>query len=137
MSAMSESLGDGNLQNNLSHYQALFKKYGCVPPNRQQFIFTKHYLKTLNITKAYKAAGYEDLTHVTNQRWLYSRMARIKNLDTVRLLMKLAAHEWVIEQKLTAEWVANEALKAYNNADNVSDQLKALKLVSEFVKMAQ
>jgi len=101
-----------------------------TPPTRKQFKYAESYLKYEDDPRAYAAAGYNNIDHL-KERTKRLRYVRIRKSVGVQNLFR-AAHQWVKRNKLTAERKCQMALDCYNNAERMSDRLRALRLLGEF-----
>ena len=117
------------LNEDLDYYKQVFVKRGMCPPTMKEFTFARVYLATNNQRIANDAAGYPSVAHLhPDNQMKYTRT--IKMQVGIQNLLKFAVKEWYDEQQISVRRICNEALKAYNNADNVRDQLNALKFIA-------
>jgi len=114
----------------LDYYHEAFVKYGKVPPTPKEFAFAKKYIECGDRKTAYDYAGYASIDNY-DKRNQQSLMRRIATGEAVMYLLKIATKEWAMEQELNAHALASKALKAYENADTVRDQINALKFIAQ------
>ena len=108
---------------------ACFSNSGRVPPTPYQFRFVEHYIKHQNAKAAYKYAGYRDMSHLTKcgQR---AKLHRITTSYTIQTMLKILTDNWMRANEMNADKLATMTLQAYNNADNMKDQLMALRFLA-------
>jgi len=117
------------LDENLDYYSQVFTNYGKMPPTMKEFIFAKVFLATNNQKTANDAAGYPSIDHLSlNSQMRYTRA--IKMQPGIQNLLRFAVKEWYDEQQVTVHSICNKALKAYENATTVREQLNALKFIA-------
>ena len=118
------------LDENLDYYSQVFVKRGKVPPTMKEFIFAQVYLATNNQKTANDAAGYPSVEHLDKHTQMrYTRAVKMQ--PGIQNLLKFAVKEWYDEQQITVRSICNKALKAYENAETVRDQLNALKFIAK------
>ena len=116
------------LMEDLEYYQGVFVQCGKIPPSPKQFAYVKKYLECGDKKIAYDYAGYASIDRYPPHNQA-SMLRQISDLQAVKLLQQLAVKEWAMEQQINARALASKALQAYENADNVRDQLNALKFI--------
>jgi len=104
---------------------------GASLPTAAQFKYAEVYVATGDQKAAYEAAGFHSVKHL-NDRYARLQYAKVRKRKGVRILLKLLARNWMMKHEITVASLCNKALQAYYNADNVKDQLSAIRFLAEY-----
>jgi len=115
----------------MEELEDLFIREGGVTPTPAQFKYAEVYIKTGDQKAAYEAAGFHSVSHLTD-RYARLQYAKVRRRKGVKTLLKLLARNWMVKNDVTIESLCDKALQAYYNADNVKDQLSAIRLLAEY-----
>ena len=111
---------------NYNKFSDFIRKIGSQRPTTRQYLFVEAYLDGMSGENAYKAAGYCDISKLyTCQR--YSLIRSMIDSPGIQYLMKAALFNWARKREVTANVIADRLLNIVDTADNVKDQLAALK----------
>ena len=100
-------------------------------PTQQQYRFVDAYLKTENMGKAYTMAGYMPKMNAKAKSYVRLLGNNVRKEIGVSFIFDMMLRDWFIERQMTVEYLLNEAMKTYDNADNAKDKLNALRFVAE------
>lgn len=102
--------------------------YGIATPQQLRFVNALIFHGSTSV--AYDASGHKDISHYdTNTR--SRKVNHAYRRPMVQNLYKIAMRDWCTRARITRESLAAKALEAYDNSDNVREQLEALKLVAK------
>ena len=116
------------------YYAALFVRNGRTPPTPRQFKFAEYYMKHNDVKAAYYYADYRNIDHLTASGQRY-KLRKASVSVGVQTLFKLMTNEWMRRQDVNVNSLCTRALQSYNNADNMKDQLNAIRLMANLSGM--
>lgn len=104
---------------------------GVKKPTAKQLKYAWWYYKTGDQLHAYKKAGYAYEKQTDNM--LRKSVYNIHNSHGVQIVLQAVLEETLSSMGISAKKLIEMAMDAYNNADNVKDQIAALKLITSIV----
>lgn len=113
-------------------YCEFFKELHIQRPTEKQFRFVEHYLKTFDAAAAYKYAGYLELGK-TNIHWANRAYWRVFMGSGIQHLLRICMFNWANERQITKQSQADRLLHIANTAEDVKDQLAALKELNKLL----
>lgn len=119
-----------NIQSRQRHPD-IVNRQSTRKPTAKQLKYAWWYYKTGDQLHAYKKAGYAHEKQTDNM--LRKSVYNIHNSHGVQVILQAVLEETLSSMGISAKKLIEMAMDAYNNAENVKEQIAAIKLITSIV----